>query len=135
MPVWQVVILMNLTLAAGLGLGYADWGRRAEALDRELEAGRVRVERLEHERQACANGARAGEQQWEARGVVRAIFPEANLLVITHEEIRGFLPARTTSFRATSPTIRAAARVGDAIRFSLRGTDRDDAALVAIERW
>jgi hypothetical protein len=133
MPVWQVVLIVNLTLAVGLGLGYADWGRRADRLDRELEATRARVEQLERERAACITGARNGEQQWEARGLVRAIFPEANLLVITHEEIRGFLPPRTTSFRA-SPQIRGAVRVGDAIRFSLRGAFRD-ATIVAIERW
>jgi hypothetical protein len=133
MPVWQVALVLNLTLAVGLGFGYAGWGRRAEALDRELEAAHAQVERLERERQACAAGARAGEQQWEGRGVVRAVYPQ--LLVITHEEIRGFLPARTTSFRATSPTLRESIRVGDPIRFSLRGTVVDDAAVVAIERW
>ncbi len=134
MPVWQVVLLVNLTLAVGLGLGYAGWGRRADRLDQELEATRARVERLERERAACTTGARAGEQQWEARGIVRAIFPGADLLVITHEEIRGFLPPRTTSFRVASPKIRDAVRVGDPIRFSLRGAFRD-ATIVAIERW
>jgi hypothetical protein len=34
MPVWQVALVLNLALAVGLGLGYAGWGRRAEALDR-----------------------------------------------------------------------------------------------------
>jgi len=134
MPVWQVILFANLTLAVGLGLGYAGWGRRAEGLDRELETVRVRVERLERERAACVSSARPGEQQWEARGVVRAIFPEANLLVITHEEIRGLLPARTTSFRAALPKTRDVVQVGDAIRFSLRGT-LEDAAIVAIARW
>ena len=133
MPVWQVVLLVNLTLAVGLGLGYADWGRRADRLYQELEATRARVEQLERERAACTTGARAGEQQWEARGIVRAIFPRADLLVITHEEIPGFLPPRTTSFRV-APRIRDATRVGDAIRFSLRGAFRD-ATIVAIERW
>jgi len=55
--------------------------------------------------------------------------------VITHEEIRGLLPARTTGFRTASPKMRDTVRVGDPIRFSLRGTVVDDAALVAIERW
>jgi hypothetical protein len=91
------------------------------------------VERLERERQACATGARPGEQQWDGRGVVRAIYPQ--LLVITHEEIRGLLPARTTSFRVVSPTVREWIRVGDPIRFSLRGTVLDDAAVVAVEKW
>ncbi|PYN73216.1 MAG: hypothetical protein DMD96_33360 [Candidatus Rokuibacteriota bacterium] len=133
MPVWQVALVLNLTFAVGLGLGYAGWGRRAEALDREFDAARAQVERLERERAACGPGARAGEQQWEGRGVVRAIYPQ--LLVITHEEIRGLLPARTTSFRAASPTLREWIRIGDPIRFSLRGTLVDDAAVVAVERW
>jgi hypothetical protein len=133
MPVWQVALVLNLTLAVGLGLGYAGWGRRADALDRELEAAHAEVERLERERQACATGARAGEQQWDGRGVVRAVYPQ--LLVITHEEIRGLLPARTTSFRAVSPTLRESMRVGDPIRFSLRGTVVDDVAVVAVEPW
>jgi hypothetical protein len=133
MPVWQVVLILNLALAVGLGLGYAGWGRRTEALDREFDAARAQVERLERERQACAAGARAGEQQWEGRGIVRAVYPQ--LLVVTHEEIRGLLSARTTGFRAATATLRAPIRVGDAIRFSLRGTGADDAALVAISPW
>jgi hypothetical protein len=130
---WQVALVLNLTFAVGLGLGYAGWGRRADALDRELGAAHAQVERLERERQACATGARAGEQQWDGRGVVRAVYPQ--LLVITHEEIRGLLPARTTSFRAASPTLRESMRVGDPIRFSLRGTMVDDVAVVAVEPW
>src|SRR3989442_9953616 len=133
MPVWQVALVLNFTLAGGLGVGYGGWGWRAEALDREVGAARAQVERLERERAACGPGARAGEQKWEGRGVVRATYPQ--LLVITHEEIRGLLPARTTSFRAASPTLRDSIRVGNPIRFSLRGTVADDAAVVAIERW
>jgi len=134
MPVWQVVLLVNLALAVGLGLGYAGWGRRVDGLARELSALRAQVEQLERERAACAAGGHAGEQQWEARGVVRATFPRGDLLVITHEEIRGLLPARTTSFRVASPKLGAGAYVGEAIRFSLRGTPAD-AAIVALERW
>jgi Copper binding periplasmic protein CusF len=133
MPVWQVVLVLNLTLAVGLGLGYAGWGQRVAALDRALDVARARVERLERERLACAGGAGAGQQQWEGRGVVRAAYPQ--LLLITHEEIRGLLPARTTGFRAVSPTLRDAIRVGDPIRFSLRGTSLDDVAVVALEPW
>jgi Cu/Ag efflux protein CusF len=134
MPVWQVVLVINLTLAVGLGLGYAGWGRRAEGLERELADVRVRVERLERERAACVTGARPGEQQWEARGVVRAFYPAAGLVVITHEEIQGFLPPRTTSFRAVLSKTRDRVQAGDAIRFSLRGT-LEDAAVVAITPW
>jgi len=66
---------------------------------------------------------------------VRAVYPQ--LLIVTHEEIRGLLPARTTSFRfqPQSATVRAAVRVGEPIRFALRGTVLDDAAVVTVERW
>ncbi len=133
MPVWQVILVVNLTLAVALGLGYAGWGRRAEGLERELEALRVRVEQLERERAACVTGARPGEQQWEARGVVRAIYPTGGMLVVTHEEIAGLLPARTTSFRMIAPVAHAA-QVGDAIRFSLRGT-QEEPVIVAVAQW
>src|SRR5215470_1519840 len=132
MPLWQVVVLLNLTFAVTLGLGYAGWGRRVGALEREVNADRARIERLERERDACARGAKAGEQQWEGRGLVRAVYPR--LLIVTHEEIPGLLPARTTGFRATVHPGRPI-RVGDAIRFSLRGTATDDAVLVALAPW
>jgi hypothetical protein len=133
MRVWHADFLLNLALALGLGLGYAGWGRRAEALGRDVDAARAQVERLERERQACASGARAGEQQWDGRGVVRAVYPQ--MLVITHEEIRGLLPARTTSFPAAAAALRQPLRAGDPIRFSLRGPALEEVAVVAIERW
>jgi hypothetical protein len=133
MPVWQVVMILNLVLAVGVGMGYGAWGHRAAALDQEVNAARAQVERLERERQACAAGARAGEQQWEGRGIVRAAYPQ--LLVITHEEIRGLLSPRTTGFRVTSAASRSPARVGEPVRFWLRGTDADDAVLVGLVPW
>jgi hypothetical protein len=63
MPMWREVLLVNLTLAAALGLAYADWCRRADRLYQELEATRARVEQLEHERTTCTTSARASEQQ------------------------------------------------------------------------
>src|SRR5204862_7756173 len=122
-----------LVFALGLGVGYVGWGRRVAALDRDVDAARAQAERVDRERRACAAGARAGEQQWEGRGVVRAVYPQ--LLIVTHEEIRGLLPARPTSFRAALLTLREQLRVGDPIRFTLRGTVLDDAAVVAVERW
>ena len=131
MAVWHAALLLNLAIALGLGAGYAAWGRRADAVQREVDGLQARIERLERERKACAAGARAGEQQWDGRGVVRVVYPE--LLVITHEEIRGLLPARTTGFRTGK--LDRVTRVGDAIRFSLWGTSADDAVLVAIAPW
>ena len=45
------------------------------------------------------------------------------------------LPARTTSFRAAAAGLAAAVRVGDPVRFSLRGTVLDDVTVVAIAPW
>src|SRR5262249_1335777 len=99
----------------------------------EVDALRTRTEELDRERKACAAGARSDEQQWDGRGIVRAVYPQ--LVVITHEEIRGLLPARTTSFRAVDLATRETIRVGEAIPFSLPGTLVDAARLVAIEPW
>lgn len=133
MPVWQVVLLLNLTMAVGLGFGYGLWGHRLAVLDAELKAVQAQVERLERERKACAAGARAGEQQWEGHGIVRAVYP--NIILITHEEIVGLLSARTTGFRVAASANHDGARVGDAIRFWLHGAGTNDAVLVRMEPW
>src|ERR1700729_3606368 len=97
MRMWQVGILVNLAFAVGLGLGYGAWGRRLGGLGGEVKTAQGQVEQLGREREACFAGARVGEQLWEGRGVVRAVYPK--LLLITHEDIPGLLPARTTGFR------------------------------------
>jgi hypothetical protein len=125
-------------MRVGLGFGYGVWGHRLAALDGELKTLQVPVERIERERQACAAGARVGEQQWEGRGIVRAVYPQ--LLLITHEEIVGLLSARTTGFRAAASANHGRARVGDPVRFWLHGTGtrqhraREDGAMVTGQR-
>src|SRR6516225_11732288 len=94
---WQVAILVNLALAVGLGFGYGAWGRRLATLDGEVKTSQAQVEQLMRGREACFAGARVGEQLWEGRGIVRAVYPK--LLLITHQEIFDLLPARTTGFR------------------------------------
>jgi hypothetical protein len=131
MRMWQVVILVNLALAVGLGVGYGAWGRRLVPLVAEAETAHAQVERLRGERDACFAGGRVGEQLWEGRGIVRAVYPK--LLLITHEEIPGLLPARTTGFRLAEFANRA--HVGDPIRFWLQGTGYDNNVLVRIEAW
>ena len=131
MPVWQVVLLLNLTLAVGLGFGYGVWGHRLAALDGELKTLQARVERVEREREACAAGARVGEQQWEGRGIVRAVYSQ----LLTHEEIVGLLSARTTGFRVAASANQGRPRVGDPIRFWLHGTGTDNIVLVRMEPW
>jgi Cu/Ag efflux protein CusF len=115
---WKVAVLVNLALALGVGWGYVWWGRRAEQLSRELEA---------------AQTAPAGEREWRVRGVVRAILPEINLIVLTHEELRGFMPSMTMGFRAASPKIYEGISVGDEVRFTVRGIP-PNVAVTAIDK-
>jgi hypothetical protein len=132
MRMWRVAVLVNLALIAGLGIGYGAWGRRLAILEGEIAAARAQVAQLTRERDACFEGARAGEQLWEARGIVRAVYPR--LLIVTHEEIPGLLPARTTGFRLADPAFPGRARAGDPVRFWLQGA-ADNTTLVKIEPW
>ena len=133
MRMWQVAILVNLALALGLGSGYGAWGRRLATLENEVKTAQAQVEQLRREREACFAGARVGEQLWEGRGIVRAVFPR--LILITHEEISGLLPARTTGFRLADSVDRGRAHAGDPIRFWLQGTGYDNNMLVRMEAW
>jgi Cu/Ag efflux protein CusF len=133
--VWKVVLLLNLALLLGLAGGYLWWGRRVGALERKAALARTRAERLERELAAARapGGAPAGDQQWQVKGVVRAILPDSNLVVITHEEIPGYMPSMTMGFRAASPQIHEGVRVGDTVRFTLRGMP-PNVTITAIEK-
>lgn len=135
MRVWKAVLLLNLALALGVGWGWVWWGRRAAAREGELVAVRGEVERLHRELAASRGGSpgTAGEQEWQVRGVVRAILPEINVLVLTHEEIPGYMPSMTMGFRAASPEIHESVQVGDEVRFTLRGAP-PNVAVTAIEK-
>lgn len=118
MAVSRVVVLLNLALAIGIGGGYLWWGRDVTRLTREL---------------AEARAAAAGPREYQAEGVVRAVLPDINVVVITHEEIAGYMPSMTMGFRASSPKIYETVQIGDAVRFTLRGTP-PNLALVAVEK-
>jgi Cu/Ag efflux protein CusF len=118
MTVTRVVVLLNLALAIGLGWGYLWWGRDVARLTREL---------------AEARAAAAAPREYRAEGVVRAVLPDISVVVITHDEIPGYMPAMTMGFRTASPKIYEAVDVGDAVRFTLQGTP-PNVAIVAVEK-
>jgi hypothetical protein len=146
MRVWKVVVLLDLALVLGAGWGWAWWGRRAVVLGERLAEEQGRAERLERELRAAradgetlvrllqqaggappgpgagAAGGPPGEQQWQVRGVVRALLPDINVIVMTHEDIPGYMRSMTMGFRTASPTIHESVEVGDLVRFTLRGT-------------
>jgi Cu/Ag efflux protein CusF len=108
MRVWKVALLLNLALVAGAGWGWVRWGRTVQRLEAELAQAR--------------SGAAAVEREWIVEGVVRAVLPELGVVVVTHEEIPGLMTPMTMGFRAASPDVYGGLAVGDAIRFTLRGT-------------
>ena len=118
MRVWRVVILLVVALVVGIGWGYLWWGRHVTRLTGEL---------------AEARAAASGPREYRAEGVVRAVLPDIDVIVITHEEIPGYMPSMTMGFRATSPKIYETVDVGDAVRFTLRGTP-PNLAVVAVEK-
>jgi Cu/Ag efflux protein CusF len=120
MRAWKAVLLINLALVVGAGWGYVFWGLRAGRLERELEEARA----------AATTGV---ERQWTVDGVVRAIFPELSVIVLTHGDIPGYMPAMTMGFRVASPKIQEAVSVGDSVRFTLRGVV-PNLAVTAIEK-
>ena len=118
MAVWKVVVLVDLALALGVGGGYIWWGRQVDRLGRELIEART---------------AAAGPRDFHGQGVVRAVLPEQGVVVITHDEIAGYMPAMTMGFRATSPKVYDAIGTGDAVRFTLSGVP-PNVALTTIEK-
>lgn len=119
MPAWATRVLINLALVLGISGGYLLWGREAGRLERELAAARAAVSSVPRE--------------WRVEGVVRAFVPESGVVVITHGEIPGLMEPMTMGFRAASPEVLASVRIGDAVRFTLRGVP-PDVILTAIER-
>lgn len=120
MRAWKAVLLINLALVIGVGWGYVFWGLPAARLERELVLARA----------AALTGV---EREWTVDGVVRAVFPEIDVLVLTHGDIPGYMPAMTMGFRAASPKIRDAVSVGDAVRFTIRGVP-PNLAVTAIQK-
>jgi Cu/Ag efflux protein CusF len=100
----------------------------------ELGQARARAERLDRELRAVRPAqSGGGVQQWDVRGVVRGTLPEMQLVVLTHEEIPGLMAAMTMAFRVVAPELLQSVRVGDSVRFTLRGTPPSDVVLTAIQ--
>jgi Cu/Ag efflux protein CusF len=109
MRLWRVVLLMNLALGLGLMLGYLAWGRESARLGQELEQAR---------RQQIVAGV---ERTWQSRGVVRAVLPELNVVVLTHEDLAGYMGSMTMGFRVHDPKLYEGLDIGDVVRFTLTG--------------
>ena len=113
MRLWRAVLLMNLALGLGLLLGYLAWGRPYLSLQQELD--------LIREQSAQARV----ERTWTVRGIVRAVLPDSNVIVLTHEEIPGFMTPMTMGFRVHDPQLWRGLDIGTPVRFTLTGIPPD----------
>lgn len=114
MRLWRVVLLLNLALAMGVLVGWLAWGQEVARLERRVREAQQRVVVI------------GGEKEWVVKGVVRAVIPEIQLVVLTHDEIPGFMPAgMTMGFKVGDPKLLERVRVGDSVRFTLKGVPPD----------
>jgi Cu/Ag efflux protein CusF len=114
MRLWRAVLLLNLAVGVGVLLGWLAWGQQVSRLEGRLSESRQRVLVV------------GGEQTWVIKGVVRAVIPEIQVVVLTHEEIQGFMPAgMTMGFKVKDPKALERIRVGDIVRFTLTGVPPD----------
>ncbi len=118
MRLWRAVLLMNLALALGLMLGYLAWGRQLVLLEQELPGAR---------RQAAV------PRTWTVRGVVRAVLPQANVVILTHEDIPGYMTSMTMGFTVKDPKLVQGLDIGETVRFTLSGVP-PDLVITAITR-
>jgi Cu/Ag efflux protein CusF len=113
MKLWRVVLLLNLAVAVGVLVGWLAWGREVSRLEGRLSQNQRLV-------------IIGGEQTWVIKGVVRAVIPEIQVIVLTHDEIPGFMPAgMTMGFKVKDAKLLERAHVGDVVRFTLTGVPPD----------
>jgi Cu/Ag efflux protein CusF len=106
---WGAVVLVNLALGVGLMLGYLAWGREALRLERELALSRQRGFTL------------GRDETLESQGVIRAVLPEISVIVVSHDEIPGYMTPMTMGFRVRDAKLLQGLEPGDVVRFTLRG--------------
>jgi Cu/Ag efflux protein CusF len=120
MRLWKVVVLLNVALAVGIGLGYLRWVKEVRSLRGEIS--RLRAE-----------AARPTPQSWAVRGIVRSVIPKLGAVFLTHEAMPGLMDAMTMGFEVEEPKMLDGLVPGDLVRFTVR-KDGERLVLVAIEK-
>jgi Cu/Ag efflux protein CusF len=120
MRLWKVIVLLNLALGLGVGLGYLRWAREVRALQDE-------VARLR------AAATQPGPSSWTVRGIVRSVVPKLGAIFLTHEAMPGLMDAMTMGFEAENPKILDGLAPGDPVRFTVR-KDGERLLVVTIEK-
>ena len=76
----------------------------------------------------------AATRLFEGIGVIVAVQPRDSRLVLTHDEIKGFMAAMEMSFMVTPATLLKALNPGDKVRFTVDAGKRAIVEVVKIER-
>jgi Cu/Ag efflux protein CusF len=121
MRLWKVVVVVNVALALGIGLGYLRWARE----NRDLRTALARAE--------DAARHQPGTRSWTVRGVVRSVIPRLGVVFLTHEAIPGLMDGMTMGFEADDPKILSGFGAGDSVRFTVR-QEGERMRLSAIEK-
>lgn len=111
MRLYKVVILVNLALAIGFLVGSLWWAEELGRLRRELSAARQALK-----------ARPVAEQRGTAQGFVRGVFPQKNLLFLTHEDIPGLMPSMTMGFRMEDLRLTRGLVPGDQVQFTVQKT-------------
>jgi Cu/Ag efflux protein CusF len=122
MRLWKAIVLVNLALAVGVGLGYLRWAREV----RELRAALVQA-------RAVVAARPAGDRTWQVRGIVRVVAASSGAVFLTHEAIPGLMQAMTMGFEVSDPALTRGLQPGDPVRFTLR-EQGDRVFIAAIEK-
>lgn len=120
MRLWKVVLLLNVALGVGVGLGYLRWAREVRSLEEQV----VRLR---------AEAARPELSSWTVRGIVRSVMAPLGTVFLTHEAMPGLMEAMTMGFEAENPKVLNGLVPGDPVRFTVR-KDGDRLILVSIEK-
>ncbi len=120
MRLWKVVLLLNVALGVGVGLGYLRWAREVRSLEEQV----VRLR---------AEAARPELSTWTVRGIVRSVVAPLGAVFLTHEAMPGLMEAMTMAFEAENPKLLNGLVPGDPVRFTIR-KDGDRLILVSIEK-
>jgi Cu/Ag efflux protein CusF len=120
MRLWKVILLLNVALGVGVGLGYLRWAREVRSLEEQVV--RLRTE-----------AARPELSSWTVRGIVRSVMTPLGAVFLTHEAMPGLMEGMTMAFEAEHPKLLNGLTPGDPVRFTVR-KDGDRLILVSIEK-
>jgi Cu(I)/Ag(I) efflux system protein CusF len=114
MRLYKVVILVNVALAFGFLAGSLWRADEVDRLRRELSAA-----------QQARKAEEAAQTTGTALGIVRGVFPQKDLLYLTHEDIPGLMPSMTMGFRTKDPELARGLVPGDQVKFTVQKTGKD----------